>query len=135
MKSSLEHISLNVSDPTKSFPFYKALFTYLEYQIIVDTNDCLAVRNEGSDFWITPTDEKYVPHGFHRKDTGLNHLAFSVPSKEDVNRFRDEFLKPHNIPTLYGSPKLFPEYTPDYYAVYFEDPDRMKIEVNHFKRD
>lgn len=134
MKSSLEHISLNVSDPKKSFPFYKALFLYFEYQIIVDAEDCLAARHEEADFWITPTDIKYAPHGFHRKNTGLNHLAFSVSSKGDVDRFCNEFLKPHNIQTLYGSPRLFPEYTKDYYAVYFEDPDRVKIEVNFFKR-
>lgn len=26
----------------------------------------------------------------------------------------------------------FPQYTPDYYAVFFEDPDRIKLEVAFF---
>ncbi len=134
MHSSLEHISLNVSDPKKSFPFYRDFFTYLGYKIIVDEEDCLAVRGEGADFWFSSTDGEYISNGFHRKNTGLNHLAFSLPSKEDIDRFHNEFLKPHNILTLYGSPKLFPEYTHDYYAVFFEDPNRIKLEVNYFTR-
>jgi len=134
MHSFLEHISLNVSDSEKSFPFYRDFFAYLGYKIIVDKEDCLAARGEGTDFWLSPTDEKYIPDSFHRKRTGLNHLAFSVSSKEEVDHFCNEFLKSRGIPMLYGSPKFFPEYTPDYYAVFFEDPDRIKLEINHFKR-
>jgi hypothetical protein len=32
---------------------------------------------------------------------------------------------------LYGGPKEYPEYRKGYYAVYFEDPDRIKLEFVH----
>lgn len=135
MKNLLEHISLNVSDPKVSFPFYRDLLAFLGYKIIHDSEDCLAARKEGApDFWISPTEEKYLGNGFHRKNTGLNHLAFAADSKEEVDKFYNEFLKPKGIKTLYESPKLFPEYTLDYYAVFFEDPDRIKLEINHYSR-
>jgi catechol 2,3-dioxygenase-like lactoylglutathione lyase family enzyme len=130
MKNFLEHISLNVSNPEKSFPFYKDLFLFLGYKIIRDNRECLAVRKEGTaDFWIKATGTEYLPNKFHRKNTGLNHFAFVVESKQEVDRFYNEFLKERNIKTLYESPKSFPEYISDYYAVFFEDPDRIKIEV------
>ena len=33
--------------------------------------------------------------------------------------------------SLYRTPREFPEYRPGYYAVFFEDPDRLKLEVVH----
>lgn len=136
MNGVLEHISLNISDPKKSFPFYKDLFTFLGYEVFHESEDSLALRKAGTpDFWLSPTDEKYSGNGFHRKNTGLNHLAFTVDSKEEVDKFYNEFLKTKGIKALYDSPKFFPEYTPDYYAVYFEDPDRIKMEVNYFSKN
>jgi hypothetical protein len=32
---------------------------------------------------------------------------------------------------LYGGPREYPEYAAAYYAVFFEDPDRIKLEVAH----
>lgn len=134
MNAFLEHIILNVSNPRVSFPFYKDLFTYFGYKIIAEEkNDHIAFRKKGTvDFWIVATDPKYIKNGFHRKNTGINHFALHTSSKKEVDRFYKEFLKPKGIKTLYNSPKTFPEYTPDYYAVFFEDPDRIKLEVASF---
>jgi len=133
MEAKLEHLSINVSNPKVSLPFYRDLFRYLGYEIIRDEIDSIAARKEGTpDFWIGVTEEKYLENKFHRKNTGLNHLSFFPTYKKDVDTFYEEFLKPRGIQPLYNSPRLFPEYTPDYYAVYFEDPDRIKLEVSHF---
>lgn len=133
MENFLEHISINVSNPNKSFPFYKELLLFLGYRIISDKKNSVGFRREGtSDLWISATKAEYVKNGFHRKNTGLNHLAFKVKSGEEVNRFFNEFLKIKEIKTLYESPKPFPEYEPNYYAVFFEDPDRIKIEVLYY---
>lgn len=59
---------------------------------------------------------------------GINHIAFWAPSKSVVERFYKEYLVPKKIPTLYGGPKEY-EYRKGYYAVYFEDPDRLKLEL------
>jgi len=136
MDAFLEHIIVNVSDPKVSFPFYKDFFGYFEHKVIAfEEGDHIGFRNKNkgsADFWIVATDQKYIKNGFHRKNTGVNHFCFHVSSKEEVDRFHEEFLKPRGIKTLYDSPKPFPEYTPDYYAVFFEDPDRIKLEVASF---
>lgn len=35
---------------------------------------------------------------------------------------------------FHGTPREFPDYRPGYYAVFFEDPDRLKLEVAHVPR-
>ncbi len=134
MNTFLEHIIVNVSNPKVSFPFYKDLFIYFEHKMIAyKEGDHIAFRKKGStDFWIVVTEPKYIKNGFHRKNTGINHFCFHVSSKKEVDQFNEEFLNPKGIKTLYNSPKSFPEYTPDYYAVFFEDPDRVKLEVASF---
>lgn len=129
MKTHLYHIQLNVSDASKSLPFYKDFFSYFEYKIIDESPEHIGASNGTTDFWIIETGKGNKTNGFHRKNTGINHLAFAVDSKEDVDEFCTAFLKIQGISTLYHTPKLFPEYKDGYYAVYFEDPDRIKLEV------
>ena len=85
------------------------------------------MRNLPTDIWLkeAPKDGK----SYNRRNTGVNHIAFGVSKKADVDRFCKDFLIPRGINTLYDTPKQFPEYTKEYYAVFFEDPDGIKLEV------
>ena len=135
MKSFLYHLQINVSNPKKSLPFYKDLLTYLGYKIIDDGSWGFGATNKEKsslgDIWVINTASKFKKNKFHRKSTGLNHLAFGVTKKSDVDVFIQKFLKPRMIMHLYGTPKEFPEYVKGYYAVFFEDPDRIKLEVTY----
>ena len=129
METFLYHVQINVADAAVSLPFYRGLFGYLGYTTLVETNDMLGVSNGTTDFWmmVTPAARRDVP--FHRRNTGINHLCFGVGERGDVDRFVADFMTPHGISALYDSPREYPEYRPGYYAVFFEDPDRLKIEV------
>lgn len=129
MKTSLYHIQVNISDAKKSLPFYKDFFNYFGYKVIDESLEHIGVSNGTTDFWLIETENKFKKNFFHRKNTGINHLAFKVFLKEEVDKFVEEFLKPRGIMTLYNIPKVFPEYKKDYYSVFFEDPDRIKLEV------
>lgn len=128
MKAVFDHLTLNVSDFQRSAAFYKDLFGFLEAKILKDAPSHLGFRLGAGEIWIKETESAYLSPGFHRKRTGVNHLAFRVGTKEEVGLFYREYLRPRNIPSLYHSPAHFP-YTEKYYAVYFEDPDRLKLEV------
>ena len=120
-----------MGDAATSLPFYRALFAYFEYTTVMETQDLLGVSNGTTDFWLIETPRERRGGGFHRKNTGLNHVAFGVRERADVDRFVAEFMTPHRLAPLYDSPREYPEYRPGYYAVFFEDPDRLKIEVAH----
>ena len=67
---------------------------------------------------------------FNRYRVGLHHLALKAKSREDVNRFY-EFLLREQLPVI-DPPADYPQYGPQYYAVFFTDPDGMKLELVHF---
>lgn len=77
---------------------------------------------------------EYQRSKFHRKRSGLNHICFNAKSKNEVTKFVKEFLRKNRIPLLYGGPKEWPEYRGGYYAVYFEDPDRIKLEFAYIPK-
>ena len=131
MKTSVYHIQINVSNSKKSLPFYKKLFSYFDYKIIDESEEHIGASNGTTDFWIIQTEKNHLDKKYHRKATGLNHISFKVSSKEDVDKFTKEFLKKNKIETLYNTPKRFPEYHKEYYAVFFEDPDNIKLEVTY----
>jgi catechol 2,3-dioxygenase-like lactoylglutathione lyase family enzyme len=127
MKSTLSHTGINLSNEEKSFSFWQDLLNYLEFELTLDGNHFDA--SDGHVFLcFSTTKPGYLDPPLHRKHTGLNHVAFSVASRQEVDQFVKEYLEPRTISALYGGAKEY-NYAPGYYAVYFEDPDRIKIEV------
>ena len=131
MKATLQHIQLNVSNKNISYPFYKEMLRLLGYKVFSEEEWGIGMNDLKTNLviWVAETETKYRKNKYHRKSTGINHLAFLVSSKKNVDEFYTKFIKKNNIKTLYQTPKAFPEYTPKYYAVFFEDPDRIKLEV------
>ncbi len=129
IETSFNHLQIYVSDRRVSFPFYKDMLTYLGYLVVDEDETHLGMRNEPTDIWLKETHEENKNGGYSRRNIGINHIAFRVSKKEDVDKFCQEFLIPQSIKLLYNSPRQFPEYTEKYYAVYFEDPDKIKLEV------
>ncbi len=128
MKSTVGHLGINLSSDDEPFVFWKDLLTFLDFEIQPDGNHFDATDGHTS-LCVQVTKPGYQDPGFHRKRTGLGHIAFRVDSAEMVDTFVKEFLKPRQIEALYGGARAYPEYAPGYYAVYFEDPDRIKVEV------
>lgn len=130
-RASVYHIQINVSDAGQSLPFYKAFFSYLSYRVVDESSEHIGVSNGTTDFWIIQSEKTHSKRKFHRKAPGLNHISFGVSTPEAVQKFTRNFLKKRKIKILYDSPRYFPEYHKNYYAVYFEGPDRIKFEVTY----
>jgi catechol 2,3-dioxygenase-like lactoylglutathione lyase family enzyme len=131
VKAELYHLQINVRDAAVSLPFYQELLGYLEYRTVYQSETVAGFSGRGADIWVIAAHPAHAAHGFHRKRTGLNHVALRVERREDVDRFRGEFMAPRHLTALYETPREFPEYRPGYYAVFFEDPDRLKLEIVH----
>lgn len=129
--TKMSHIDLNVSDYRKSVLFYDMVLLGLGWTKTVCRTTYTNYSDGTMKICICPTEEKYLEAGFHRKRTGLNHLAFYATSKEDVDRFHKEVLIKNGVPCLYENG---PYGDNDYYAVFFEDPDRVKLEVVYAPR-
>lgn len=127
MKATMGHVGINLSS-TDNLWFWKELLQFLEFSIKDDGQHFDAI-SEGCYFCFNLTGQKYQQDSFHRKHTGLNHIALRVSSPEEVDAFVSRYLGPKGITPLYGGAKPYPEYVEGYYAVFFEDLDRIKVEV------
>lgn len=124
--TKLSHVEISVSNYRESIIFYDRILLSLGWDRIVTTTEHTAYTDGTLKLILCPVDEKYRNAGFHRKNIGLNHLAFYAPTKEVVDQFYREILQANEIPALYDKG---PAGNKDYYSVYFEDPDRIKLEV------
>ncbi len=131
MKGKIIHIQVNVSDFEVSKKFYSEMFEVLGWKKFMEEESIISWVNDDFSFWIVETEPKFKNNKFHRKNTGLNHIAFRVNSKQEVDEFFRKFISNKKKIVLYNSPKAYPEYGENYYAVYFEDPDRIKLEVTY----
>jgi catechol 2,3-dioxygenase-like lactoylglutathione lyase family enzyme len=123
-----DHVDLTVNDLARSVPFYEKVLGALGFRRVPDKDDIywanahasVGVRAAGSE----------PGASFDRYRVGLHHLALRARSREDVDQFH-EFLVREGIPVL-DPPAEYPRYGPDYYAVFFADPDGMKLEYVHY---
>ncbi|MBM7839844.1 catechol 2,3-dioxygenase-like lactoylglutathione lyase family enzyme [Alkalihalobacillus xiaoxiensis] len=128
MKQGLiHHIELYVSNLEKSSQFWGWLLEELGYSSFQEWDKGCSWKLGDSYLVFVQTEEKYLDIPYHRKRVGLNHLAFHASSREHVDALTEE-LKSRNVNVLYQKTHPFAG-GPSHYAVYFEDPDRMKVEL------
>lgn len=68
----------------------------------------------------------------HPYAPGLHHLCLRVDGTADVDKVAAA-LGAAGIEVT--APRLFPEYAPDYYATFLEDPDGLRLEVTNFRAE
>jgi catechol 2,3-dioxygenase-like lactoylglutathione lyase family enzyme len=122
----LHHIEINVSDLKRSKAFYGWLMDELGYRTFQEWPEGISWKLESTYLVLVQTDERFLQPDFHRKRSGLNHLAFHAESRDDVDHLTDK-LRKRGVPILYDDRHPFAG-GPGYYAVFFEDPDRLKLE-------
>ncbi len=120
---NIDHISVRVSDFARSRKFYTALFEFLGFEVLGEYDDAIGWTNGKTRYWIGQADAKGRKRKFHIGDVGLHHYAFELRSRKDVDALQS-FLK--GVGAKIVDPAA--EYYDDYYAVFFLDPDGMKLE-------
>ncbi|HEY1632936.1 MAG TPA: VOC family protein [Rhizomicrobium sp.] len=130
MRGLVHHVDLTVADPDRSRPFYEAVLGFMGYRLAHEDA-------RGYDFDLVPPGEGYSigikraegpnaarPHD--RYAPGLHHLAWRAGSREDVDALHA--LLTRIAATILDPPAEYPAYGPGYYAVFFADPDGLKLE-------
>ncbi|MEA2353176.1 MAG: glyoxylase family protein [Thermoleophilaceae bacterium] len=132
---AIDHLDLVVTDLERSLAFYRELLEPLGY---VRTSEIEGERGErvvyvgrqggmGSvSLREVQSDAHEVP--YERYGIGLHHLAFAAESRARVDE-RARWLRAAGA-TIESGPEEY-GYTPGYYAVFFYDPDGIKLELVH----
>jgi catechol 2,3-dioxygenase-like lactoylglutathione lyase family enzyme len=131
----VHHFQIQLSNVQLSAKFYGDLLGRLGFAKVFETEGMVEWAKEGTRIIVSQCPKRFLEKGYHRKRVGLNHIAFRAPSRSAVDDLYQNYLLPNKIPVLYGGAKEWPDYDPGYYAVYFEDPDRIKLELVYVPGD
>jgi catechol 2,3-dioxygenase-like lactoylglutathione lyase family enzyme len=112
-----DHVTIRVSDPAASEAAYDAIFATLGTEKLSSEDGAVEWDN---DFGFYPTDAEHPV-------TRNLHIAWWVPSEEDVQRFWDAGRAAGLRDD--GAPGPRPEYGPDYYGGFLLDPDGNSVEA------
>lgn len=132
MPVSLNHLQFNVGKPGTSLGFYKDMFSALGFDIVAEHGppwEMVGVSDGHASYYFYRTDEDKRDIPYNRDGTGLNHIGMRVESKEDVDRFIEEFMMPRGIAPEWGTPRVREDFGGNYYQVMFADPEGLAIEV------
>jgi glyoxylase I family protein len=130
--AGIHHIDLVVSSIDRSLPFYRELLGPLGWHGISEVEG-----EQGETIWYlwgpavsiglrearTPREQPV-----DRYEVGMHHLAIELDSRAAVNE-RALWLRNRGA-TIESGPEEY-AYMPGYYAVFFYDPDGIKLELLH----
>ncbi len=133
MPHGIDHIIINVNDYAAAKYFYSWLMPQIGYPKVTTIEDPPPEYGAGffgahGSFWIRRSDPEFRADSFDRHRVGLCEIAFAAESRNQIDELAKQ-ISPHgghvtDLPREY-------KYVPGYYAVFFTDPDGMKLELVH----
>jgi glyoxylase I family protein len=130
--TGFHHVDLVVSSILRSLPFYRELLEPLGWHRVGEVEGergetIWYISGPGSSLGLrqaqTPSEEP-----FDRYRVGIHHVAFEAATRHDVDE-RADWLRGRGISIESGPEEYW--YIPGYYAVFFYDPDGIKLEIVH----
>jgi glyoxylase I family protein len=132
----LHHQIIVVSDASRSARFYSPILRFLGYERVGSslTHEDWRLMTDGAPHELTFVSVapalRHIQHvrgaiGQH------HHFAWSAASPQEVDLFYESVLGPLSSCgdcVVLDPPARYPEYSAEYYAVFFEDPDGLKFE-------
>lgn len=126
----VHHVFLTVNDLARSRPFYAALMPRLGYASRWDYGEeSTGWLGAGGSIWIKQASTRWAGEVFAKDRVGLCEVAFWADSRAQVDALARDV--PGWGGTILDPPREYPEYVPGYYAVFFADPDGIKLEFVH----
>ena len=126
--NGIAHVILTVREMERSRPFYVALLEHLGMTRVVDDPGYLYYVGGRTAVGLRPAQGARAQEAFSQEQCGLHHLCFRARSRDDVDSV-------HALAQRLGAMIVHPpredHWVPGYYSVLFEDPDQIRLEVNH----
>ena len=128
----IDHIYVAVSDLARSEKFYDAAMGVLGFRkntFLNEGDHHIQYFNRHFGFVLRPA-RSAIPHDPFAP--GLHHFCFRVEDSAAVDAAA-QGLGEAGITC--SAPQLYPEYAPDYHAIFFSDPDGVRLEVTNFRQE
>ena len=128
----IDHIYVSVSDLVRAEAFYDAVMGILGFRknsFTIDGDPHIQYFNRHFGFVLRPARN---PRAHDPYAAGLHHLCLRVDTPEDVANVALELRAAGIEATV---PRLYPQYASDYHAVFFSDPDGLRLEVTNYRAE
>jgi catechol 2,3-dioxygenase-like lactoylglutathione lyase family enzyme len=131
VRGGVHHIDFTVREPAKSAAFYDAVLGFMGYRRSHEDErgiDWALATADGttSSIGIVRAQGGHAARSHDRYSPGLHHLAWRASSCEDVDRLYALLVSLGA--RILDAPADYPQYGAGYYAVFFADPDGLKLE-------
>ena len=125
----VHHIDLTVRDLARSARFYDDVLPLLGFARNLDAPEGPIWAGEALEIGLVAARGPGAEHAHDRFSPGLHHLAFGAPDRAAVDRAHQRLVALGV--TILDPPADYPQYAHGYYALFFADPDGLKLEYVH----
>ncbi|MGH7787453.1 MAG: VOC family protein [Candidatus Binatia bacterium] len=127
--NGIAHIQLTVSDARRCLPFWEQLCHFLEMQTLIKGDEVLYCIGSRTGILVRSAPPEQRGVRFDQDRAGLHHFCFRARSRADVDAIHRFLLEQGDARIVH--PPEDGAFAPGYYSVLFEDPDGIRVEVNH----
>ncbi len=129
MTNIFHHLDLTVADPVASRPLYELFLGHAGFTLKSAGDDWAGFGLGDKRYPCITLLKAHGPNalrGHDRYAPGMHHLALRAPSRESVDALHAKLAA--FGATILDPPADYPDYGAGYYAVFFTDPDGLKLE-------
>jgi catechol 2,3-dioxygenase-like lactoylglutathione lyase family enzyme len=122
------HLGINVPELATARTYYDELMPVLGFELFLSDEDQFAFRpRSGKPGTYLFVYQATRPSQYSRDHTGLQHLAFMVPSRSAVHDALGRAVELGS--QVVHLPQEFPDYPPPYFAAFWLDPFGIMLEA------
>lgn len=126
--NGVAHLQFSVRDMRTSRAFWAPLLALFEMQILIDSETYFYCIGSRTGIALSPVDPEFKDEAFNQRRAGLHHLCLRARERAEIDEIHD-FVTQLGA-TIVHAPRE-DGFAPGYYSLLFEDPDGIRIEVNH----
>ncbi|MDE0051366.1 MAG: VOC family protein [Rhodospirillales bacterium] len=126
--NGMAHVVLTVSRFDEARAFYCELLPFLGMHKVFDGNNFVYHVGGRTALGVQRAAAEHEGERFVQGRVGLHHLCLRARSREDVDRAA---AKLRAMGAVIDRGPMEREWAPGYYFVVFEDPDGIRLEINH----
>ena len=126
--NGVAHTFITAGDFAAARAFYGQLLPFMGLTCVADTPVTYYCVGGRTGFGIQAPPPAHAGERFEQGAVGLHHICFRARSREDVDEAH-AFLVGIGAHIVHGPQD--DRYAPGYYSILFEDPDGVRLEINH----
>ena len=127
--NGIAHIQLTVTDPDLCVPFWEKLCHFLEMKTLIKGEGIVYCIGSRTGILVRGATPEHSETRFDQNRAGLHHFCLRARSAEDVDAVHDFVVRELDAKIIH--PPELGDFAPGYYSLLFEDPEGIRVEVNH----